>query len=97
MDCYLVKIRNYKNTRSQTEARLGLTYVIFYTIKWVRKVTHCSAKLMHCSKKMKATLNHHSRTKSVKLQGYQSVPLGNTSDCESISPALVQKKVTTTD
>ena len=47
---------------------------------------------------MKGTLHRHSRTtKSVKLQGYQSVPFGSTSDCESISADLVQKKVTTTD
>ena len=34
-------------------------------------------------------------TKAVKLQGYHSVHSGSTSDCESVSLALVQMKVTT--
>ena len=33
-------------------------------------------------------------SKSVKLQGYQSVHLGSTSDCELVSPTLLQIKVT---
>lgn len=37
-------------------------------------------------KKIKSYYN----TKSVKIQGYQSVNLQSTGDCESISPALVQ-------
>ena len=36
-------------------------------------------------------------TKSVKLQGYQSAHLGSTGDCESISPALVQMRVITSE
>ena len=35
-------------------------------------------------------------TKSIKLVGYRSVQLGSVSNCESISPALVQMKATTT-
>lgn len=42
---------------------------------------------------MMGTLNCHNIT--VTLQGYQAVHLGITSDRESISPALVQVKVTT--
>ena len=41
-------------------------------------------------RKIKETLNRYSI-----IQGYQSVHTGSTSDCESISPALVQMKVST--
>ena len=40
-------------------------------------------------------INHCSRTPSQSLQVYQSFHLGSTRDCELISPALVQIKVTT--
>ena len=52
-------------------------------------------KAKYTALKMYGTHNHHNITLSFKLQGYQSVQLGSISNYESISPVLVQMKVTT--
>lgn len=48
-----------------------------------------------CLKKQREHLRFQYNTKSFKLQRYQSVHLGSTSDYESVSPALLQIKVPT--
>ena len=42
-----------------------------------------------------STKSSQYNTKSVRLQGYQSVHFGSTGDCKSISHVLVQMKITT--